>query len=99
MLPSERSMAPDSPHTSTPPHPSDRQYGPKPDREGWLEWEVVPTLRVKTYYRIHGPLHDGKGEDGLDPIVMAHGGPGCPHELLLPLLSLRKTGRTMIFYE
>lgn len=60
----------------------------------------MPKLQVKTYFRVHGKLgKDGKGENGLDPIVLLHGGPGVCHEYLLGLLELRQTGRTLIFYE
>src|SRR5687767_8639872 len=36
---------------------------------------------------------------GKEPLLLVHGGPGLPHDALLPLARLKATGRRVIFYD
>jgi L-proline amide hydrolase len=49
-----------------------------------------------TRYRVVGDLRDA----GHAPLVLLHGGPGCPHDYLEPLSALTElTGRACVFYD
>jgi L-proline amide hydrolase len=49
-----------------------------------------------TWYRVVGDLRDA----GHAPLVLLHGGPGCPHDYLEPLSALTElTGRACVFYD
>ena len=51
---------------------------------------------VKTWYKIHGSLSSGRR-----PLVLLHGGPGCPHMYLtIPFEDYAaKTGTPVVFYD
>jgi L-proline amide hydrolase len=49
-----------------------------------------------TWYRVVGDLRDA----GPAPLVLLHGGPGCPHDYLEPVSALTElTGRACVFYD
>lgn len=55
-------------------------------RVAFSEWE--------TWYRVTGDLNSKKA-----PLVVAHGGPGCPHDYVLALSQLALRGRAVIHYD
>lgn len=64
--------------------------------EGELDF-AVPTINkpIKTWYRVYGDLSSGER-----PLIALHGGPGAPHQYLLPIAKLAKSsGRPIIFYD
>ena len=50
----------------------------------------------RTWYKIVGDLAPGSG---LLPLLVLHGGPGCPHNYLEDLAHLADGGRAVIFYD
>jgi len=54
----------------------------------------VPFKGYKTYYKIVGRAKAGKL-----PLLCLHGGPGVPHDYLLPFEDIVRTGRQVIFYD
>ena len=61
----------------------------QPIREGTADFRGW-----KTWYRITGDLDAGKA-----PLVALHGGPGVPHNYLLRLAALAKSGRAVVHYD
>lgn len=54
---------------------------------------------LKTWYEIHGSLSIPPGPPRR-PLVVLHGGPGIPHDYLLPLVDLANTySAPVIFYD
>ncbi|MHB8599621.1 MAG: proline iminopeptidase-family hydrolase [Ktedonobacteraceae bacterium] len=51
----------------------------------------------RTWYRMVGDLD--RTPAGKFPVLMLHGGPGIPHDLLKPLAAFSRTGRPVIFYD
>src|SRR5438067_923211 len=60
-----------------------------PIKEGY-----IPFRGYKTYYKIVGQKSAGKL-----PLLVLSGGPGSPHNYLLDLKWLAKSGRQVIFYD
>jgi L-proline amide hydrolase len=55
----------------------------------------IPFGGATTWYKVVG-----EGEDpGKAPLLILHGGPGCPHDYLEPMQELARTGRRAIFYD
>ncbi|AUH01344.1 alpha/beta hydrolase [Prodigiosinella confusarubida] len=54
----------------------------------------APYLEYQTWYRICGNLHNG-----MTPLVVAHGGPGCTHDYVDAFRDIAKTGRAVIHYD
>ncbi len=48
----------------------------------------------KIFYRIFEPIQKSKGT-----VLCLHGGPGAPHDYLLPLSDLTKHGYKIVFYD
>ena len=55
---------------------------------------VVAFREWETWYRVTGDLSSPKV-----PLVVVHGGPGCPHDYLLALAELAKDGRAVVHYD
>jgi proline-specific peptidase len=55
----------------------------------------VPFAEYNVWYRIIGEPR----EPGKPPLLCLHGGPGAPHDYLMPLEALAKDGRRVIFYD
>jgi L-proline amide hydrolase len=55
-------------------------------REGY-----VPFRGYQTWFRICGNLHNG-----LTPLVVAHGGPGCTHDYVDAFKDIAETGRAVV---
>ena len=55
----------------------------------------VPVDGHRVWYRAVGTSEDA----GQPPVVVLHGGPGMPHDYLVPLSALARTGRRVIFYD
>ncbi|NNN00544.1 MAG: proline iminopeptidase-family hydrolase [Acidimicrobiaceae bacterium] len=60
-----------------------------PDLEG-----TVAFREGHTWFRVTGDLNSA-----LTPLVIVHGGPGVPHDYLLSLTALSKSGRAVIHYD
>jgi len=54
----------------------------------------APFQEYQTWYRICGDLHNG-----LTPLVIAHGGPGCTHDYVDAFRDIANTGRAVIHYD
>ncbi|CAD6575129.1 MAG: hypothetical protein TREMPRED_001315 [Tremellales sp. Tagirdzhanova-0007] len=69
---------------------------PPPELQGEVTWspKAMPDVSVKTWYRVNGKLKGGK-----TPIIVVHGGPGCPHDYLLNWTEILPTGHPVIFYD
>ena len=59
------------------------------DREGTVAFDGS-----QTWYRVTGDL-----DNGIVPLVVLHGGPGCTHDYLLRLSALARDGRPVIHYD
>jgi proline iminopeptidase len=55
---------------------------------------TVSVLGFKLYYRIFEPTGEAKGT-----VLCLHGGPGLPHDCLLPLADLANDGYRVVFYD
>ncbi|MFE5796720.1 proline iminopeptidase-family hydrolase [Streptomyces sp. NPDC056503] len=56
---------------------------------------TVPYGPYETWYRVTGDLSGGR-----PPLVVVHGGPGSPHDYLLPLAALAaRTGHPVVHYD
>ena len=58
-------------------------------KEGYM-----PFMGYQTYYRIVG-----KTEEGKNPIILLHGGPGSTHNYFELLDRVAETGRAVIMYD
>ncbi|PSL37607.1 tricorn interacting aminopeptidase F1 [Labedella gwakjiensis] len=60
---------------------------------------VSPYDGALTAYRV--VAHDGDvlGSEGVTPLVVVHGGPGCTLDYLLSLTDLVRPGRPVVFYD
>jgi L-proline amide hydrolase len=58
----------------------------------------VPFLAYRTWYRISGDLAACKAQ-GVAPLVVLHGGPGCTHHYVSSLADLAVNGRAVIHYD
>ncbi|EHD20942.1 MULTISPECIES: proline iminopeptidase-family hydrolase [Brenneria] len=54
----------------------------------------APYLEYHTWYRICGDRHNG-----LTPLVIAHGGPGCTHDYVDAFRDIAESGRAVIHYD
>ena len=54
----------------------------------------MPFREWETWYRI-----SGDPDSTLTPLVVVHGGPGCPHDYLLSISALSANGRRVIHYD
>ncbi|KAA9000655.1 alpha/beta fold hydrolase [Affinibrenneria salicis] len=54
----------------------------------------APFIQYQTWYRICGDLHNG-----MTPLVIAHGGPGCTHDYVDAFRDIAETGRPVIHYD
>src|SRR5947199_101109 len=50
---------------------------------------------LKTWYRVVGEDE----EEGKQPVLALHGGPGATHDYIEPLEGLAETGRRVVFYH
>jgi proline-specific peptidase len=61
---------------------------------------TVKANGFKVWYESYGALPKDSGSQTKDiPLVVLHGGPGFPHDYLLPLAELSNTGRPVVFYD
>lgn len=65
-----------------------------PADDGPVRTGAVPFRDGQTWYRISGPVDDGR-----PPLLTLHGGPGSVHNYLLPLTELLGRDRAVIFYD
>ena len=54
----------------------------------------APFRQYQTWYRICGNPHNG-----LTPLVVAHGGPGCTHDYVDAFRDIAESGRAVIHYD
>ncbi len=54
----------------------------------------APFQEYQTWYRVCGDLHNG-----VTPLVVAHGGPGCTHDYVDAFRDIALTGRAVIHYD
>jgi len=54
----------------------------------------APFLQYQTWYRITGDLHNG-----MTPLVVVHGGPGCTHDYVDSFKDIANTGRPVVHYD
>ncbi len=57
---------------------------------------AIPYLGYRTWYQIHIPANVSSNKL---PLVVAHGGPGVPHNYLLSISDIASMGRPVIFYD
>jgi len=57
---------------------------------------VVDFQGFSTWYEIHLPAHQTQGKL---PLLVAHGGPGVPHNYLLSISDITDFGRPVVFYD
>ncbi|WP_413530947.1 proline iminopeptidase-family hydrolase [Rahnella inusitata] len=57
--------------------------------EGYAKFQ-----EYQTWYRVCGDLHNG-----VTPLVVAHGGPGCTHDYVDAFRDIALTGRAVIHYD
>lgn len=60
-----------------------------------LAEQLIPFRGFRTWCGIAGSLSDSKGL----PLLCLHGGPGMPHDLLMPITRLAEQGRAVIVYD
>ena len=64
------------------------------DKTGTVDFEYKGEV-YKTWYRLNGDLKCGKA-----PLICLHGGPGAPHQSILPLMDIAiEHNRPVIFYD
>lgn len=73
---------------------------PAPTKSGEIPFSHPTTSKsFKTWYEIHGTLSN-VSNPAQRPLVVLHGGPGIPHDYLLPLVDLANDYHTsVIFYD
>ncbi|RAT11218.1 MULTISPECIES: proline iminopeptidase-family hydrolase [Lonsdalea] len=54
----------------------------------------APFLQYQTWYRISGDLHNG-----MTPLIVVHGGPGCTHDYVDSFKDIANTGRPVVHYD
>ena len=66
------------------------------EKEGFMSLDVPKAGKpCQTWYKVIGSL-----EGNQTPLLCLHGGPGCTHEYLLPLIDMHKIhGIPIIFYD
>ena len=67
-----------------------------PFKEGEIQFEVSSAgQECKTWYRAYGDLTSSR------PLVILHGGPGIPHNYLLPVIDLARSSNPIpvVFYD
>ena len=60
--------------------------------------DYVEVLGVKMFYWVYQKPGPASSDSGL-PVVMINGGPGLPHNYMLPLKQVACSGRKIIFYD
>ena len=55
---------------------------------------LVNVLGYNLFYRVFDPLGESKGT-----LLCLHGGPGAPHNYLLPMADLSSFGYRVVFYD
>lgn len=59
----------------------------------------VTVLNETLHYWVYQPTSFRQEEDSLLPVILINGGPGFPHNYLLPMKQLACQGRRVIFYD
>ena len=78
------------------PPPGQKRSYPKSDKTGKIPFEYSKTgLKGETYYELWGDLSSSK-----PPLICLHGGPGVPHQYLLPIsLIYEDHGIPVLMYD